>query len=925
DLSTMERPSKRLRVTEDVTDDPPAQPSSLHRAISPPARKKSKATTTPSPFQLTHIRDLPDSSNADTVTLKDLLGDPLISECWEFNFLHDIPFLMSHFDKDTRDLVKVHVVHGFWKREDGNRMALQEEAAAWKNLELHNAPMPEMFGTHHTKMMILFRYDDTAQVIIHTANMIAKDWTNMTNGVWRSPLLPLGPQPDSGKPEAEEESEADEDFGSGRKFKSDLLSYLRAYDAQKITLRPLTEQLVKYDFAGIRAVFIASVPGRHAIHDTSQTAWGWPALKRALRCVPVQAGKSEVVVQISSIATLGGTDSWLQKCLFDSLSLSKGSSISPRPAFRVVFLTADEIRRSLDGYASGGSIHTKIASPQQAKQLAYLKPIFCHWANDAPGGKEISKDTSLQDAGRQRAAPHIKTYIRYGTQSIDWALLTSANLSKQAWGEAASAAQEVRIASWEAGVLVWPSLVAGTDEAIMAAAERGVKVSIIVYREVEAALTLNSAHTRKHLEGLHPNISVFRHPDHVPTGYDIQKEFGQSFSNMTLNTATLSKVSGDALKAIYGTATDGVVLFWAHHEKLCLIDRKVAFMGGLDLCFGRWDTNSHPIADSHPGNLDAIVFPGQDYNNARVYDFADVGNWNQNKLDRTKSSRMGWSDVSLSLNGPVVESLTEHFTDRWNFIFDEKYTHKNPGKYERIELKPRHSHLGFHRRSGEHGRGGFLKQDPSQLLGGLSGRFSKGVNKLMHDDSSSDEEKSSERPHRENELANIQLTRSCTKWSAGHATEHSIANAYIDAITNARHFVYIENQFFITATCDEQRPVSNKIGRAMVDRILRAHEAGENFKIIVIMPAVPAFAGDLKADDALGTRAIMEFQYKSISQGGYSILETLQKEGVEDVGRYIRFYNLRSYDRINVSSTMKEAEKQSGVRCSGGKTDSLAI
>ncbi|KAG7131798.1 tyrosyl-DNA phosphodiesterase like protein [Verticillium longisporum] len=293
----MERPSKRLRVTEDVTDDPPVQPSSLHRAISPPARKKSKAATTPSPFQLTHIRDLPSSSNADAVTLRDLLGDPLISECWEFNFLHDIPFLMSHFDEDTRDLVKVHVVHGFWKREDGNRMALQEEAAAWKNVELHTAPMPEMFGTHHTKMMILFRHDDTAQVIIHTANMIAKDWTNMTNGVWRSPLLPLG----DGKPEAEEESEANEDFGSGRKFKSDLLRYLRAYDARKITLRPLTEQLVKYDFAGVRAVLIASVPGRHAIHDTSQTAWGWPALKRALRRVPVQAGKSEVVVQISVV------------------------------------------------------------------------------------------------------------------------------------------------------------------------------------------------------------------------------------------------------------------------------------------------------------------------------------------------------------------------------------------------------------------------------------------------------------------------------------------------------------------------------------------------------------------------------------------------------------------------------------------------
>jgi hypothetical protein len=29
------------------------------------------------------------------------------------------------------------------------------------------------------------------------------------------------------------------------------------------------------------------------------------------------------------------------------------------------------------------------------------------------------------------------------------------------------------------------------------------------------------------------------------------------------------------------------------------------------------DTNQHSIVDAHPGNLDDIVFPGQDYNNAR--------------------------------------------------------------------------------------------------------------------------------------------------------------------------------------------------------------------------------------------------------------------------------------------------------------------
>jgi tyrosyl-DNA phosphodiesterase-1 len=78
-----------------------------------------------SPFQLTRIRDLPPELNRDTISLKDILGDPLISECWEFNYLHDIDFLMNAFDEDVRGLVKVHVVHGFWKKEDPNRLGLQ--------------------------------------------------------------------------------------------------------------------------------------------------------------------------------------------------------------------------------------------------------------------------------------------------------------------------------------------------------------------------------------------------------------------------------------------------------------------------------------------------------------------------------------------------------------------------------------------------------------------------------------------------------------------------------------------------------------------------------------------------------------------------------------------------------------------------------
>ena len=82
--------------------------------------------------------------------------------------------------------------------------------------------------------------------------------------------------------------------------------------------------------------------------------------------------------------------------------------------------------------------------------------------------------------------------------------------------------------------------------------------------------------------------------------------------------------------------------------------------------------------------------------------------------------------------------------------------------------------------------------------------------------------------------------------------------------------------------------------------------------MIVMMPAVPAFAGDLKSDDALGTRAIMEFQYESINRGGNSIYETIAKAGFNPMD-YIRFYNLRSYDRINASGAMRAAEEKSGM------------
>jgi phospholipase D1/2 len=89
--------------------------------------------------------------------------------------------------------------------------------------------------------------------------------------------------------------------------------------------------------------------------------------------------------------------------------------------------------------------------------------------------------------------------------------------------------------------------------------------------------------------------------------------------------------------------------------------------------------------DAHPSNLDDIIFPGQDFNNARVFDFQNVSHWQLNKLDRTKSSRMGWSDLSICLQGPVVEDLGAHFVQRWNFIYHQKYSVEG-NRYQPLSL-----------------------------------------------------------------------------------------------------------------------------------------------------------------------------------------------------------------------------------------------
>ena len=125
-------------------------------------------------------------------------------------------------------------------------------------------------------------------------------------------------------------------------------------------------------------------------------------------------------------------------------------------------------------------------------------------------------------------------------------------------------------------------------------AKKGVKVYILLYYECSLAIKLNSKHTQDTLEKLHKNIVVTRHP------------------------------------------TNKFDLLWSHHEKLVIIDQAIGYVGGLDLCWGRYDSNDHPIYEG-PNLEKKYYFPFIDYSNARICEFVNVENYLVESVPRETS------------------------------------------------------------------------------------------------------------------------------------------------------------------------------------------------------------------------------------------------------------------------------------------------
>jgi phospholipase D1/2 len=347
------------------------------------------------------------------------------------------------------------------------------------------------------------------------------------------------------------------------------------------------------------------------------------------------------------------------------------------------------------------------------------------------------------------------------------------------------------------------------DHLLERKAKEGVKIHIILYQEVSNRTTpTDSNYAKQRLMSLHPNIMVQRSPSHFQTG----------------------------------------TFYWAHHEKLCVIDETIAFMGGIDLCFGRWDTPQHVIIDDPELSADKTeIWPGKDYSNPRVLDFHALNKPFEDMYDRMKVPRMPWHDVGMQVVGQPARDLARHFVERWNYLLRLKnHSRTMPFLLPPPEFKP------------------------GELIAmGLTG------------------------------TCEMQICRSAGPWSLGtsNRTEHSIQNAYLKAIEMSEHFVYIENQFFITSTVVNDVNIENRIGDALVDRIIRAHREGTPWKCCIVIPLLPGFPFPIDHSDASAIRIIVECQNRTICRGPNSIFSRLRKEGIIP-DEYISVFSLRNWAKM---------------------------
>ncbi|XP_042505281.1 phospholipase D gamma 1-like [Macadamia integrifolia] len=307
---------------------------------------------------------------------------------------------------------------------------------------------------------------------------------------------------------------------------------------------------------------------------------------------------------------------------------------------------------------------------------------------------------------------------------------------------------------------------------------------------------------------------------------------------------------------------------YTHHQKTVIVDadagdnkRKIiAFVGGLDLCDGRYDTPRHPLFRT----LETVY--KDDYHNP-TFTGPTAG-----------CPREPWHDLHSKIDGPAAYDVLTNFEERWRKASKpqgiKKLKKSNDDALLRLERIP--DIIGVLDAP-------YLSEnDPEtwhvQVFRSIDSNSVKGFPKDPKDAT----------------IKNLVCGKNVL-------IDMSIHTAYVKAIRSAQHFIYIENQYFLGSSYNwsqhKDLGANNLIPMEIALKIANKIRAYERFSVYIVIPMWPE-----GVPTGTATQRILFWQNKTMQMMYETIYKALEEVGLEHTYTpedYLNFFCLGNREMLD--------------------------
>ncbi|OVA00150.1 C2 calcium-dependent membrane targeting [Macleaya cordata] len=300
---------------------------------------------------------------------------------------------------------------------------------------------------------------------------------------------------------------------------------------------------------------------------------------------------------------------------------------------------------------------------------------------------------------------------------------------------------------------------------------------------------------------------------------------------------------------------------YTHHQKTVIVDadagknrRKIiAFVGGLDLCDGRYDTPKHFLFKT------LNTLHKDDYHNP-TFTGPTAG-----------CPREPWHDMHSKIDGPAAYDILTNFEERWSKASKrhgiKKLKKSSDDALLRIERIP--DIVGMLEAPC------LSDDDPEtwhvQIFRSIDSNSVKAFPKDPKDATSK----------------NLVCGKNVL-------IDMSIHTAYVKAIRAAQHFIYIENQYFLGSSYNwaqyRDLGANNLIPMEIALKIANKIRANERFAAYIVVPMWPE-----GVPTGAATQRILFWQHKTMQMMYETIYKALEEVGLESVAHpqdYLNFFCL---------------------------------